>query len=156
VPAERLWGAQPSRSHIELSIGVERFRWGRPIPRGPWHFLKNVRPWPRGIGPASRKKSSDRPCCAGVIDGRWETSSPCRFSRQVPGTADHMNANEVIGQSLPSACGRCHRSRSHTPRTMTVKTTAIIDDTFSTAMHIATVERSRRNLFPAVTVCATC
>ena len=33
VPAEHLWGAQTQRSHLNFPIGVERFRWGRPVIR---------------------------------------------------------------------------------------------------------------------------
>ena len=33
VPSERLWGAQTQRSHMNFPIGVERFRWGRPVIR---------------------------------------------------------------------------------------------------------------------------
>jgi hypothetical protein len=33
VPAEHLWGAQTERSHLNFPIGVDRFRWGRPVIR---------------------------------------------------------------------------------------------------------------------------
>src|SRR6202162_3261712 len=33
VPAEHLWGAQTERSHENFPIGVDRFRWGRPVIR---------------------------------------------------------------------------------------------------------------------------
>ena len=33
VPPEHLWGAQTQRSHLNFTIGVERFRWGRPVIR---------------------------------------------------------------------------------------------------------------------------
>jgi fumarate hydratase class II len=33
VPADHLWGAQTQRSHVNFPIGVERFRWGRPLIR---------------------------------------------------------------------------------------------------------------------------
>ena len=31
VPAQRLWGAQTERARVNFPIGVERFRWGRPV-----------------------------------------------------------------------------------------------------------------------------
>ena len=31
VPADRLWGAQTQRSIDNFPIGVDRFRWGRPV-----------------------------------------------------------------------------------------------------------------------------
>ena len=33
VPASHLWGAQTERSHENFQIGVERYRWGRPVIR---------------------------------------------------------------------------------------------------------------------------
>ena len=33
VPADRLWGAQTERSRENFPIGVERYRWGRPVVR---------------------------------------------------------------------------------------------------------------------------
>src|SRR6202166_5463106 len=33
VPAQHLWGAQTERSHENFPIGVDRFRWGRPVIR---------------------------------------------------------------------------------------------------------------------------
>src|SRR5271163_4340498 len=33
VPAEHLWGAQTERSRQNFPIGVERYRWGRPVIR---------------------------------------------------------------------------------------------------------------------------
>ena len=33
VPAGHLWGAQTQRSCTNFRIGVERFRWGRPVIR---------------------------------------------------------------------------------------------------------------------------
>src|SRR5258706_7456352 len=33
VPADHLWGAQTQRSVLNFPIGVERFRWSRPVIR---------------------------------------------------------------------------------------------------------------------------
>jgi fumarate hydratase, class II len=33
VPTDHLWGAQTQRSHLNFPIGVERYRWGRPVIR---------------------------------------------------------------------------------------------------------------------------
>ena len=33
VPADRLWGAQTERSRENFPIGVDRYRWGRPVIR---------------------------------------------------------------------------------------------------------------------------
>jgi fumarate hydratase, class II len=33
VPVEHLWGAQTQRAHMNFPIGLNRFRWGRPVIR---------------------------------------------------------------------------------------------------------------------------
>jgi fumarate hydratase, class II len=33
VPEDHLWGAQTERSHRNFPIGVDRYRWGRPVIR---------------------------------------------------------------------------------------------------------------------------
>ena len=33
VPVDHLWGAQTERSHRNFPIGVDRYRWGRPVIR---------------------------------------------------------------------------------------------------------------------------
>ncbi len=33
VPSDRLWGAQTERSRENFPIGVDRYRWGRPVVR---------------------------------------------------------------------------------------------------------------------------
>ena len=33
VPDDRMWGAQTQRSHENFPIGVEHYRWGRPVIR---------------------------------------------------------------------------------------------------------------------------
>ena len=33
VPGDHLWGAQTQRSHENFPIGVDRYRWGRPVIR---------------------------------------------------------------------------------------------------------------------------
>src|SRR5438094_109144 len=35
VPSEHLWGAQTERSRNNFPIGVERYRWGRPVIQAP-------------------------------------------------------------------------------------------------------------------------
>ena len=33
VPADHLWGAQTQRSHVNFPIGLDRYRWGKPVIR---------------------------------------------------------------------------------------------------------------------------
>ncbi len=47
VPADHLWGAQTERSHRNFPIGVDRYRWGRPVIRA--------------LGILKKRSSSSRP-----------------------------------------------------------------------------------------------
>ena len=71
VPAEHLWGAQTQRSHMNFPIGVERFRWGRPVIRA-LGILKKCAALTNGqLGQLSRDKVDLIVRAAEeVIDGR--------------------------------------------------------------------------------------
>jgi fumarate hydratase class II len=72
VPAEHLWGAQTQRSHLNFPIGVERFRWGRPVIRA-LGILKKCAALANGqLGQLSKDKVDLIVRTAEeVIDGRW-------------------------------------------------------------------------------------
>src|ERR1700752_595090 len=72
VPSEHLWGAQTQRSHLNFPIGVERFRWGRPVIRA-LGILKTCAALANGqLGQFSKEKVDLIVRAAEeVIDGRW-------------------------------------------------------------------------------------
>ncbi len=53
VPADHLWGAQTERSHQNFPIGVERYRWGRPVIRALGILKKCAALANRGTGPVA-------------------------------------------------------------------------------------------------------
>ncbi|HEX4169931.1 MAG TPA: hypothetical protein VHZ55_31075, partial [Bryobacteraceae bacterium] len=56
VPTNHLWGAQTERSHRNFPIGVERYRWGRPVIRA-LGILKKCAALANGeLGQLSRNK----------------------------------------------------------------------------------------------------
>ena len=86
VPVGHLWGAQTQRSQMNFPIGIERFRWGRPVVRA-LGILKTCAALANAeLGQLSREKVDLIVRAAQeVIDGRWDEEFPLEYSRPVPG-----------------------------------------------------------------------
>src|SRR6266508_2615607 len=106
VPAERLWGAQTQRSHLNFPIGVERFHWGRPVIRA-LGILKKCAALANGeLGQLSKEKVDLIVQAAQeVIDGKWDFEFPLVVFQTGSGTQTNMNANEVIGNRAIQIAG---------------------------------------------------
>src|SRR5882672_11211031 len=151
VPAEHLWGAQTQRSHLNFPIGVERFRWGRPVIRA-LGILKKCAALANGqLGQLSRDKVDLIVRAAEeVIDGRWDDEFPLVVFQTGSGTQTNMNANEVIANRAIQLTGGVVGSKKPVHPNDDVNHSQSSNDTFPTAMHIATVEAIEHKLFPAV------
>src|SRR5881227_2208242 len=98
VPADHLWGAQTQRSIDNFPIGVDRFRWGRPVIRA-FGVLKKCAAEANGaLGElAPDKVALIARAAQDVIDGRLDGEFPLVVFQTGSGTQSNMNANEVIG-----------------------------------------------------------
>src|SRR6201982_641899 len=151
VPAEHLWGAQTQRSHMNFPIGVERFRWGRPVIRA-LGVLKKCAALANGqLGQLSREKVDLIVRAAQeVIDGRWDAEFPLVVFQTGSGTQTNMNANEVIANRAIQLAGGAVGSKKPIHPNDDVNHSQSSNDVFPTVMHIATVEAIEHKLFPAV------
>jgi fumarate hydratase, class II len=151
VPAEHLWGAQTQRSHLNFPIGVERFRWGRPVI---WALgiLKKCAAQANGqLGQLSKDKVDLIVRAAQeVIDGRWDAEFPLVVFQTGSGTQTNMNANEVIANRAVQLAGGVIGSKKPIHPNDDVNLSQSSNDTFPTAMHIATAETIEHKLLPAV------
>jgi len=152
VPAESLWGAQTQRSHMNFPIGVERFRWGRPVIRA-LGLLKKCAALANGELGQLPKEKVDLIVRAAqeVIDGRWDREFPLDVFQTGSGTQTNMNANEVIANRAIQLAGGKVGSKKPIHPNDDVNHSQSSNDTFPTAMHIATVEAIEGGLIPAVT-----
>ncbi|PLX77332.1 MAG: class II fumarate hydratase, partial [Azoarcus sp.] len=97
VQRDRYWGAQTERSVHHFAIGVERFRWQRPMIRA-LGLLKRAAAeanvalgeLPPDIG-ALIVRAADE-----VIEGKLDAHFPLVVFQTGSGTQSNMNANEVI------------------------------------------------------------
>ncbi len=106
VPAEHLWGAQTQRSHLNFPIGVERFRWGRPVIRALGILKKRAALANGELVQLSREKADlIVRATQEVIDGRWDEEFPLVVFQTGSGTQTNMNANEVIANRAIQLAG---------------------------------------------------
>ena len=151
VPAKHLWGAQTQRSHGNFPIGVERFRWGRPVVRA-LGILKKCAALANGELGQLPKEKVDLIVRAAqeVIDGRLDDQFPLVVFQTGSGTQTNMNANEVIANRAIQLAGGVVGSKKPIHPNDDVNHSQSSNDTFPTAMHIATVMAIVEGLFPAV------
>src|SRR6201984_607998 len=151
VPGEHLWGAQTQRSHVNFPIGVERFRWGRPVIRA-LGILKKCAALANGqLGHRQREKVDLIVRAAQeVIDGRLDNEFPLVVFQTGSGTQTNMNANEVIANRAIQLAGGLVGSKKPIHPNDDVNHSQSSNDSFPTAMHIATVETIEHKLLPSV------
>ncbi len=145
VPADALWGAQTQRSIEHFPIGVDRFRWGRPMIRA-FGILKKAAALanvelgqlPADIGAAVVDAAQE------VIEGRLDAQFPLVVFQTGSGTQTNMNANEVIANRANQRLGRPLGAKSPVHPNDHVNRSQSSNDTFPTAMHIAVVAEGRR------------
>jgi fumarate hydratase class II len=151
VPADHLWGAQTQRSHVNFPIGVERYRWGRPVIRA-LGILKKCAALANGeLGQLPREKVDLIVRAAQeVIDGKLDDEFPLVVFQTGSGTQTNMNANEVIANRAIQLAGGVVGSKTPIHPNDDVNHSQSSNDTFPTVMHIATVAQLDGVLTPAI------
>jgi fumarate hydratase class II len=151
VPAEHLWGAQTQRSIENFPIGVDRFRWGRPVIRA-FGILKKCAAQANGaLGelPADKVALIVR-AAQEVIDGKLDAEFPLVVFQTGSGTQSNMNANEVIANRAIQLAGGTVGSKQPIHPNDDVNRGQSSNDTFPAVMHIATVETLDGRLLQAL------
>ncbi len=151
VPANHLWGAQTERSHENFPIGVDRFRWGRPVIRALGILKKCAALANLELGQL-KKPTVDLIVAAAqdVIDGKLDSEFPLVVFQTGSGTQTNMNTNEVISNRAIQIAGGELGSKKPVHPNDDVNHSQSSNDTFPTAMHIASVEEISNRLLPAV------
>jgi fumarate hydratase class II len=151
VPADRLWGAQTQRSIENFPIGRDRFVWGRRVIRA-LGLLKKCAAAANGeLGHLPKDKvdlivqAADE-----VIEGKLDAEFPLVVWQTGSGTQSNMNANEVIANRAIQLAGGEVGSKHPIHPNDDVNRGQSSNDTFPTAMHVATVEEVDDRLLPAV------
>jgi fumarate hydratase, class II len=153
VPTDRLWGAQTERSRENFPIGVDRYRWGRPVIRALGILKKGCALANGELGQLPPEKVDLIVRAAQeVIDGRWDAEFPLVVFQTGSGTQSNMNANEVIANRAIQLAGGVLGSKVPIHPNDDVNRSQSSNDTFPTVMHIALAAAIADDLIPAVEV----
>jgi fumarate hydratase class II len=151
VPSEHYWGAQTQRSTINFPIGVERFKWQRPMIRALGILKKaaaqanaELNELPGDVAELIVRAADE------VIAGKLDSEFPLVVFQTGSGTQSNMNANEVISNRAIELAGGVMGSKKPVHPNDHVNRGQSSNDTFPTAMHIAVIEQLQARLFPAV------
>jgi len=150
IPAHRLWGAQTERSRVNFPIGVERFRWGRPVIQA-LGIVKKCAALANGeLGelPQTKVEAIIR-AADEVIAGARDDEFPLVVFQTGSGTQSNMNANEVIANRAMQLADAAGAKQAIHPND-DVNRCQSSNDAFPTVMHIATVSQIEDRLIPAV------
>ncbi len=151
VQADRYWGAQTQRSIEHFAIGVERFRWQRPMIRALGLLKKAAAQANVELGELPRMQAELIVRAADeVIDGRLDAHFPLVVFQTGSGTQSNMNANEVISNRAIELAGGELGSKQPVHPNDHVNRGQSSNDTFPTAMHVAVVLELNERLMPAV------
>ena len=151
VPADKYWGAQTERSRNNFQIGPEAS-----MPREIVHafaYLKKAAAFANaelGVLPAEKRDLIGK-ACEEVIEGKLEGQFPLVIWQTGSGTQSNMNMNEVVayrahvlnGGSLNDEKKALHPNDD-------VNKSQSSNDTFPTAMHIATYKLVHENTIPGI------
>ena len=150
VPAEHYWGAQTQRSLVHFAIGDDR------MPIEVCHaygYIKKAAALVNAeLGVMAEWKAQLIARVADeVISGSLDREFPLSVWQTGSGTQTNMNVNEVISNRAIQLVGGKMGSKDPIHPNQDVNQSQSSNDTFPTAMHIATVLAFEAQLVPAVT-----
>ena len=149
VPAEHYWGAQTQRSLIHFSIGDDH------MPKAVYHAYGYVKKAAAIVNAEASKLPREKADLIShvadeVIAGKLDSEFPLYVWQTGSGTQSNMNVNEVISNRAIQLAGGILGSQTPIHPNDHVNMSQSSNDTFVTAMHIATVQEFANHLIPRV------
>jgi len=150
VPADHYWGAQTQRSLIHFSIGDDH------MPKEVYHAYGYVKKAAAVVNASTGhllqwKADLIAKVADEVISGKLDSEFPLYVWQTGSGTQSNMNINEVISNRAIQLVDGTLGSKNPVHPNDDVNMSQSSNDTFPTAMHIATVLEFNNRLIPAVT-----
>jgi fumarate hydratase class II len=147
VPAEHYWGAQTQRSLIHFSIGDDH------MPKAVYHAYGYVKKAAALVNADSGRLDGERAqaivaAADEVIAGKLDSEFPLYVWQTGSGTQSNMNVNEVIGNRASQLLGGELGSKHPVHPNDHVNMGQSSNDSFPTAMHIATLLAVRKHTLP--------
>ena len=152
VPAEKYWGAQTQRSRDNFKIGGDKNQMPMEIIRAFAILKKSAAETNMDLGVLTKEKSDlIGKVCDEILEGKLDDQFPLVVWQTGSGTQSNMNSNEVIanrahvlnGGSLSDENKFIHPNDD-------VNKSQSSNDTFPTAMHIASYKMVVENTIPKV------
>jgi fumarate hydratase class II len=147
VPADRYWGAQTQRSLIHFSIGDDR------MPKEVYRAYGYVKKAAALVNAAADrlpdgKKQAIVRASEEVIDGKLDDHFPLYVWQTGSGTQSNMNVNEVIANRASQLLSGTLGTQKPVAPNDDVNMGQSSNDSFPTAMHIASVQEIDEHLLP--------
>jgi fumarate hydratase, class II len=149
VPANHYWGAQTQRSLVHFSIGDDH------MPKPVYHAYGYVKKAAALVNAAAGRLDPTLAeaivtAAEEVIAGKLDSEFPLFVWQTGSGTQSNMNVNEVIANRASQLLGGEPGSKKPAHPNDHVNMAQSSNDTFPTAMHIASVLEIKTSLAPAV------
>jgi len=149
VPGDRYWGAQTERSRQNFKIGDERMP--RPLIRAMALVKKAAALTNLELGRLDKDLAEAIATAANeIIEGKWDSHFPLVVWQTGSGTQTNMNLNEVIANRASELLGGQLGTKKPVHPNDHVNLSQSSNDTFPTAMHIASAEEIAYRLNPAL------
>ena len=151
VPADKYWGAQTERSRNNFKIGPEASMPKEIIEA--FAYLKKAAAYTNNdLGILSiEKRNAIAAVCEEIIEGKLEDQFPLVIWQTGSGTQSNMNVNEVISNRAQVLAGfKIGEGELVVKANDDVNKSQSSNDTFPTAMHIASYKMIVETTIPAV------
>ncbi len=149
VPATAYWGAQTQRSKENFAIGSQ------PMPLAVVHALAQIKKAAARVNASLGELPEDiakliEQAADEIINGSLNEHFPLVVWQTGSGTQSNMNVNEVIAGRANEIAGQGRGGKSPVHPNDHVNRAQSSNDCFPTAMHIATLQAIKHDLFPAI------
>src|ERR1700730_943713 len=147
VPADRYWGAQTQRSLVHFAIGDDR------MPKRVYHAYGYVKKAAALVNAAAERLAQWKAdaivhAADEAIAGKLDEHFPLYVWQTGSGTQSNMNVNEVLSNRASQLLGGAIGSKKPVHPNDDVNIGQSSNDTFPTAMHIASVIELEQRLLP--------
>lgn len=150
VPADRYWGAQTQRSLQNFDIGGPQERMPEPLIEAFGVLKKAAAHVNKTYGLDAKVADAISKAADEVIEGKLHSHFPLVVFQTGSGTQTNMNVNEVISNRAIEMLGGELGSKKPVHPNDHVNMSQSSNDTFPTAMHVASVLQIRKSLIPAL------
>ena len=149
VPNNRYWGAQSERSLENFRIGTEKMP--KELIRAFAQLKRSLAVVNQNLGKLDAKKAGAIiQACDEILAGKFDTEFPLAIWQTGSGTQTNMNLNEVIANRATEILGGDFRKEKLIHPNDHVNMSQSSNDTFPTAMHIASVIEIEEQLLPSL------